>query len=48
MWTAETRARHDRSDLRHGATLTDAEGRLVEPLPPSPAATGRRSYLRSV
>jgi len=41
MWTAETRKLHDRSDLRYGSDLTDDEWELLEPLLPSPAATGR-------
>ena len=39
MWTAENRARHDRSALRHPSDLTDAEWALVEPLIP-PAKRG--------
>ena len=41
MWTPETRKLHDRSDLRYGSDLTDEELQLLEPLLPSPAATGR-------
>jgi putative transposase len=41
MWTPETCKLHDRSDLRYGSDLTDDEWELLEPLLPSPAATGR-------
>ena len=39
MWTAENRARYDRSRLRYPSDLTDAEWALVEPLVP-PAKRG--------
>ena len=39
MWTAENRARYDRSRLRYPSDLTDAEWALVEPLIP-PAKRG--------
>ena len=39
MWTAENRARYDRSRLRCPSDLTDAEWALVEPLIP-PAKRG--------
>ena len=39
MWTAENRARYDRSRLRYPSDLTDAEWALVAPLIP-PAKRG--------
>ena len=39
MWTAENRARYDRSTLRYPSDLTDAEWALVAPLIP-PAKRG--------
>ena len=39
MWTAENRARYDRSKLRYPSDLTDGEWALVEPLIP-PAKRG--------
>ncbi len=39
MWTAENRARHDRSTLRHPSDLTDAEWALIVSLIP-PAKRG--------
>ena len=42
MWTPETRAEHDRDDLRYPSDLTDAEWQLLAPLLPPPAETGRR------
>jgi len=39
MWTAENRARYDRSKLRYPSDLTDAEWALVGPLIP-PAKRG--------
>jgi transposase len=42
MWTPETRARHNRAFLRYGCDLTDDEWRVIEPLLPPPARTGRR------
>ena len=41
MWTRETRAEHDRDDLRYPSDLTDAEWQILEPLLPPPAETGR-------
>jgi len=40
MWTRDTRAEHDRDDLRYH--LTDAEWQVLAPLFPPPATTGRR------
>ena len=42
MWTRETRAEHDRDDLRYPSDLTDAEWQVLAPLLPPPARTGRR------
>ena len=42
MWTPETRMRHDRDHLRYGSDLTDDEWRILAPLLPPPAHTGRR------
>src|ERR1700722_14830339 len=42
MWTPETRAEHDRGDMRSPSDLTDAEWQLLAPLLPPPAETGRR------
>ena len=57
MWTPETRAEHDRDDLRYPSDLTDAEWQVLAPLcrrPPRPAAslvadagTDQRDLLRS-
>ena len=41
MWTAETRAEHDRDDLRYPSDLSDAEWQILAPLLPPPAETGR-------
>ena len=41
MWTPETRAEHDRDYLRYPSDLTDAEWRVLAPLFPQPATTGR-------
>ena len=41
MWTAETRAEHDRDDLRYPSDLTDAEWQILASLLPPPAETGR-------
>jgi putative transposase len=41
MWTPETRARHDRDHLRYGSDLKDEEWRIIAPLLPLPAKTGR-------
>ena len=42
MWTAETRAEHDRDDLRYPSDLTDEEWSLVEPLIPPAKRGGRK------
>jgi putative transposase len=42
MWTPETRMRHDRDHLRYGSDLTGDEWRILAPLLPPPAHTGRR------
>ncbi len=42
MWTRETRAEHDRDDLRYPSDLTDAEWQVLAPLLPPPAKTGRK------
>jgi transposase len=39
--TPETRADHDRADLRYPSDLTDAEWQLLAPLLPPPAEIGR-------
>jgi putative transposase len=41
MWTPETRAEHDRDDLRYPSDLTDAEWQILGPLLPPPSETGR-------
>jgi putative transposase len=41
MWTAKTRAEHDRDELRYPSDLTDAEWQILAPLLPPPAETGR-------
>ena len=41
MWTPDTRAEHDRDDLRYPTDLTDAEWQVLAPMFPSPATTGR-------
>ena len=41
MWTPDTRAEHDRDDLRYPSDLTDAEWQVVAPMFPPPATTGR-------
>ncbi len=41
MWTPETRAEHDRDELRYPSDLTDAEWLILAPLLPPPAETGR-------
>jgi transposase len=41
MWTPDTRAEHDRDDLRYPSDLTDAEWQVLAPMFPSPATTGR-------
>ena len=41
MWTPETRAEHDRDDLRYPSDLTDAEWQILAPFLPPPAKTGR-------
>ena len=42
MWTPETRAEHDRDDLRYPSDLTDAEWQILAPCHrlPKPAAIG--------
>ena len=45
MWTPETRARHDRSNLRYPSDLTDNEWSLIAPLIP-PAKRGGRERQR--
>ncbi len=44
MWTPDTRAEHDRDDLRYPSDLTDAEWQVVGPLFPPPATTGRHRW----
>jgi putative transposase len=41
MWTPATRRQHSRARLRYGSDLTDAEWKILEPLMPRPANTGR-------
>jgi transposase len=41
MWTATTRAQHNRDDLRFASDLTDAEWAVLEPLLPPPSPVGR-------
>jgi transposase len=41
MWTPDTRAEHDRDDLRYPSDLTEAEWQILAPLLPPPAKTGR-------
>src|ERR1700693_159471 len=41
MWTPETRAEHDRDDLRYPSDLPTAEWQILAPLLPPPAETGR-------
>ena len=41
MWTPETRAEHDRDELRYPSDVTDAEWLIFAPLLPPPAKTGR-------
>jgi transposase len=41
MWTPDTRAEHDRDDLRYPSDLTDAEWQVLAPMFPPPATTGR-------
>jgi hypothetical protein len=48
MWTRETRAEHDRDDLRYPSDLTDAEWRVLAPLLPPPAETGRHRPMREL
>jgi hypothetical protein len=40
MWTRETRAEHDRDDLRYPSDLTDAEWQILEPLLGQPQRRG--------
>ena len=42
MWTAETRARYDRSGLRYPSDLTDAEWALIAPMIPPAKRGGRK------
>jgi len=42
MWSAETRARHDRSKLRYPSDLTDDEWAIVGPLIPPAKRGGRK------
>ena len=44
MWTLQTRAEHDRDDLRYPSDLTDDEWQLLAPLLPPPAKTGRHRF----
>ncbi|MGH7120073.1 MAG: hypothetical protein ACREFP_13965, partial [Acetobacteraceae bacterium] len=46
MCTPDTRAEHDRDDLRHPSDLTDAECKVPAPLLPPPANTGRHRSWR--
>jgi transposase len=41
MWTPDTRAEHDRDELRYPSDLTDAEWQVLAPMFPLPAKTGR-------
>ena len=41
MWTATSRAQHNRDDLRFASDLTDAEWAVLAPLLPSPSLVGR-------
>ena len=41
MWTATSRAQHNRDDLRFASDLTDAEWAVLAPLLPSPSLMGR-------
>jgi transposase len=41
MWTPETRAEHDRDNLRYPSDLAEAEWQILAPLLPPPAETGR-------
>jgi transposase len=46
MWTAENRARYDRSKLRYPSDLTDEEWALIEPLiPPAKRGGNRRTVV---
>ncbi len=42
MWTPDTREQHDRDDLRYPSDLSDDEWRVLAPLLPPPARTGRK------
>jgi transposase len=42
MWTPETRARHDRDQLRYSSDLTEQEWQVIAPFLPPSAKTGRR------
>jgi transposase len=50
MWTAQNRARYDRSKLRYPSDLTDEEWELVEPLiaPDKPGGGKRRVIMREI
>ena len=50
MWTAENRARYDRSRLRYPSDLTDEEWALIEPcIPPAKRGGNKRTVnLREV
>ncbi len=41
MWTSRTRAKYARTDLAYASSLRIEEWRLIEPLVPPPAVTGR-------
>jgi transposase len=41
MWTPDSRADHDRDELRYPSDLTDVELQLLASLLPPPAGTGR-------
>ncbi len=44
MWTAESRPRYNRDNLRYPSDLTDEEWALIEPLiPPGKRGGGKRS-----
>jgi transposase len=46
MWTNESRARYDRSQLRYPSDLTDGEWMLVAPLiPPGKSGGGKRRVI---
>lgn len=41
MWTPATRRQHSREHLRYETDLTDREWKLIAPMPPAAAKTGR-------